>query len=294
MGPRTGTRPLVVIVGETASGKSALALKLAEKFNGEIICADSRTVYKGMDIGTAKPSAQERSRVPHHLLDLVRPDEHFTVADFKRLALAAVQDISGQGKLPILVGGTGLYIDAILYDFELRPAADSAQREELNKLSIEQLRAKLKAAGIPLPRDPQNPRRLIRTLETGGTVAHRKPFRKNTLVIGLHLDKEALLQRITQRVGAMVKAGFVDEVKMLGERYGWQAPALQAPGYKAFEAYVRGDVSLEQAKNAFIKNDLDLAKRQRTWFKRNPRIQWFDDPSDAVDFVTTFLNKTLL
>lgn len=283
--------PLLVIVGETASGKSALAIELAKKFNGEIIAADSRTVYRGMDIGTAKPSKAEQANIPHHLLDIVSPAEKFSAADFKRLANKAIEDISNRGKLPILAGGTGLYIDAVIFDFQFRPAGSPALREELSKFSVEKLQERLKEQGIPLPENKQNPRHLIRTLETKGELTKRKPLRKDTLVIGLKIDREMLKQRIRQRVDAMVAAGFVDEVRRLGEAYGWDSEALQTPGYKAFRGYITGELSLDQAKEQFITYDLQLAKHQRTWFKRNESIHWVEKQSEVVDLITTFLNK---
>lgn len=283
--------PLVVIVGETASGKSALALLLAERFNGEIIAADSRTVYKGMDIGTAKPSQSERAKIPHHLLDVVSPNERFSVADFKQLADQAIDDITTRGKLPILVGGTGLYVDAVIFDFQFRPVGDKKLREELLNLSVEQLQQQLLMQGIKLPENKRNPRHLIRALETNGVTPTQSPLRSNTVLIGLRLDLETLKQRVTQRVEQMIAAGFIDEAQQLGKRYGWDNEALQAPGYKAVHRYVAGEISLDEMKEQFVKNDLALAKRQRTWFKRNESIHWISEQSEAVDFITTFLNK---
>ncbi len=253
--------PLIVIVGQTASGKSEAALKLAEIINGEIICADSRTVYKGMDIGTAKPTKADQKHVPHHLLDIVEPDEKFTVADFKRLAEKAIDDISNRSKVPILVGGSGLYINSVIFGYQF-----SSKGSE---------------------RDEQNPRHLKRS---GDFIPNQK-LRSNTLIFGLQLPEEVIKKRIAERVDKMIKHGLVEEVGRLGKRYGWATPALQAPGYKAFRSYVLGEIDLEQAKSLFIKNDLDLAKRQRTWFKRNKRIQWQNDPNKIVDIATTELNK---
>jgi tRNA dimethylallyltransferase len=284
----------LVIVGETASGKSALAIELAERFDGEIIAADSRTVYKGMDIGTAKPSLEERARIPHYCLDLVTPDEPFTVADFKREAERAMEDIAARGKLPVLVGGTGLYIDAILYDFSFRAPGDKSMRAKLADLSVQELQERLLARGIPLPNNPRNPRHLIRALETGGEKPLSRPINENTLVIGLKVEREVLKQRIRDRIGQMVEQGLVEEARRLGERYGWDVPAMQAPGYKAFRGYIEGSIQLEEAKRLFAWADLDLAKRQRTWFRRNKSIHWFDNRGklpEIVDLTTTLLNK---
>lgn len=280
--------PIVAIVGATASGKSSLALQIAQQFNGEIIAADSRTVYKGMDIGTAKPTKAEQAQVPHHLIDVVTPDQSFTVADFKRLADQAITDIQARGKLPILVGGTGLYVDAVLYGFEFRPV-DAAKRQVLEKLSVEELQAQVEEQGLPMPTNQQNPRHLVRTLESAGAVGKRNSLRQNTLFIGLQLDNEVLKSHIKQRVDQMFQNGFIAEANALGEEYGWEVSALQAPGYKAIHQYLNGDRSIEEAKQMFVRNDWLLAKRQRTWFKRNPDIQWFNNSEQAVHAVEAFL-----
>lgn len=256
------TSPLVVIVGETGSGKSALALGLAEQFAGEIICADSRTVYKGLDIGTAKPSKQDQQRVPHHLLDIVEPDQRFTVADFKQLATKAIQDIQARSKLPIMVGGTGLYVDALLYNFEFAPP-ELAQK-----------------------RDPLNPRHLDKTIKP-----LRSDLRPNTLLLGLKLPQAELTTRLTSRTEAMLQQGLEQEVKGLSERYGWEIAALKSVGYREWQAYFASAQTFDQTKDLIIKHSLDYAKRQRTWFKRNPSIQWLQDPSKAVKITSQFLSK---
>ncbi|HSX32909.1 MAG TPA: tRNA (adenosine(37)-N6)-dimethylallyltransferase MiaA [Candidatus Saccharimonadales bacterium] len=291
MDSRSTHSPLVVIVGQTASGKSDLALELARRFNGEIIAADSRTVYTGMDIGTAKPTLKERQTVRHHLIDVVTPDQAFSVAKFQQMAEAAIRDIGLRGKLPILVGGTGLYIDALLYSFKLRPPADVNLRQELSQLSVEALQTRLMEQGIALPANKQNPRHLIRSLETKGVPASRSKLRSNTLLIGIQVSKEVLQDRIRSRVEHMVEQGFAEEARSLRSHFGADIPALQAPGYKAFRGYVEGVISLEEAKAQFIQNDLQYAKRQKTWFKRNQDIHWINETAEAIDLVTTFLNN---
>ncbi len=273
--------PLVAIVGETASGKSAMAMELAREFDGEIICADSRTVYVGMDIGTAKPSTADRSLIPHHILDVITPDQRFSAADFKAQAEAAIADILARGKLPIMVGGTGLYVDAVLYDFAFRAPANPAERQKLEKLSVEELQQALAANGIPLPNNPQNPRHLIRALETGGQQPERRTLRGNTLVLGLKIDRELLEKRIEKRIDDMVTTGLLEEIELLAQKYGWDAPGLQAPGYRAFRPYFAGEIDIETAKKQFAQNDKQLAKRQRTWFKRNADIQWVSSVEQA-------------
>jgi len=283
--------PLIVIVGQTASGKTALALEIAEKFDGEIICADSRTIYKGMDIGTAKPNKEEQARVPHHGINLINPDETFSAAQFKEYAFKTIRDIHQRGKLPILVGGTGLYIDAVLFDFQFGERADQKLREELSTKTVPELHSIIHELGYAMPENDQNKRYLIRTIERRGDVGGSKDIRPNTLVLGLVADMETLERRISRRVDTMLEQGFIDEYKKLLLRYQKNAPGFLAPGYKAFAEYLDGTVSLDEAKAAFIRNDRQLARRQRTWFKRNNSVQWLSDRSNAVEIVTTFLNN---
>ena len=281
------TPPLVVIVGETASGKTALAIELARRFNGEIIAADSRTVYMGMDIGTAKPSMAERQGIPHFGLDVVEPGQHFSVYDFQQLAQSAIENTSSRGRLPIIVGGTGLYVDSVLYDFTFRSRPAAQIREQLQGLSIEELQNSILAAHLPLPENSQNPRHLTRILESGEAPKQHKKLRENTLVLGISLPREELEQRIKSRVETMVAAGLVDEIRTLAVRYG-DTEAFRTPGYKAFLEYIRGNMTLEAAKQQFARDDLRLAKRQRTWFKRSSDIHWLsgsDKLAEAVELV---------
>lgn len=288
------TPKLIVIVGETASGKSALALQLAQIFDGELICADSWTVRREVDIGTAKPSAEERALVPHHLLDIVGPDEDFTAAVFKDLAQAKIAEIAARGKLPILVGGTGLYIDAILYDFGFLPAGDRQDRQELDALGADQLLARAHELGLATDGiDVRNKRRLIRLIETDGALPTRQVMREHTLLLGVRVDRETLRQRIELRVDAMLAAGLEAEVRSLVDAYGWDCEALKGVGYAQWRSYFAEAETLAATRQRIIKATLDLAKRQRTWFKRNKSIQWIDAPvnqSHVVDLVTTFLS----
>ncbi|MCA9330882.1 tRNA dimethylallyltransferase [Candidatus Saccharibacteria bacterium] len=250
--------PLVVIVGPTASGKTALAIELAERYDGEIICADSRTVYKGLDIGTAKPTPEERRQVPHHLLDVAGLDEPFTVADFKQSAEKAIEDISRRGKLAIMVGGSGLYVDAVIYDYQF---SDGSRRDEVNARHAH--------------RDSDH---------------SKSGLRHNTLLLGLSVDTDRLRERIRARVESMLREGLVEEVKWaIAQHPG--AKALDATGYKAVRAYLSGDLSVDEAADLFVQNDYQLSRRQMTWFRRNKSIHWLNHPSKADDFVTTFLNK---
>lgn len=288
-------RPLVIIVGETASGKSALSMVLARVLNGEIICADSWTVRRQADIGTAKPSKQDQAAIPHHLLDVVDPDEDFTAAVFKKMANQAIDDISGRGKLPIMVGGTGLYVDGVIYDYGFLPAGDRGDREELNQLSLDQLLEKIDELGLDLGDvDTRNKRRLIRLIETNGAVPSRKAMRENTLIIGIKPDRDDLQKRIIDRVDDMIKAGLEDETRGILEQYGWDCEALKGVGYAQWKRYFEGTETLAETRQKIIKANLDLAKRQRTWFKRNKSIQWFSTPvnqTQIVEAITTFLKN---
>jgi tRNA dimethylallyltransferase len=291
MEPQSDNPPLIIIVGQTASGKSALALDIAERWDGEIIAADSRTVYRGMDIGTAKPSRTDRQHVPHHLLDIRNPDESFTVQDFKQLAEVAISDITKRGRLAILAGGTGLYIDAILFDFAFRGAADPEHRARLNGMSVEELQELLRSQGWSLPRNERNPRHLIRSIESQGRPHVRSALRSNTLVIGLEIDKEALEKRIIDRVDAMLAAGLEQEVSRLSQAYGWQCSPMQTIGYQEFRAYLAGEEAIQTVRQSIITHTRQYAKRQKTWFSRNQVIHWISNSAQAVELATTFLNK---
>ena len=292
MAAKSDQPPLVVIVGETASGKSALAMRLAHIFNAEIICADSWTVRRAVDIGTAKPTAEERQTIRHHLLDVVDPCGDFTAAVFKRLANAAISDIASRGRLPIMVGGTGLYIDGVLFDYGFLPKADKGQREKLNALQVAELLSIIEAEGLPLEGiDIRNKRRLIRLIESGGERPSSNGLRSNTLLLGVSLSQESLRQRITERVDEMLSLGLESEAKELTKAYGWRCEALKGIGYREWQAYFEGSQNLEQTRARIIRSTLDLAKRQRTWFKRNKSINWIWKTEEAADLITTFLNK---
>ncbi|MDQ3065067.1 MAG: tRNA (adenosine(37)-N6)-dimethylallyltransferase MiaA [bacterium] len=282
--------PLLVVVGPTASGKSQLAMEIARKFNGEIICADSRTVYKGMDIGTAKPSTQDQQEVNHHIIDIVKPDEVFTAASFKRLALQAITDITNRGKLPILVGGTGLYIDGVIFDFAFLPPVETEERARLQQLSVAQLQQRLIKQNIAMPENKNNPRHLIRAIETNGAVPVKGNLRGNTLVLGIEKSKQELTQIIENRTKEMIKNGLKQEVKTLAILYGWDSPGLSAVGYREWHEK-NDEKAIEQS---IIKNSLNYAKRQRTWFRRNPHIAWIKNSAEVTELVQSFIqqNKT--
>ncbi|HSX31510.1 MAG TPA: tRNA (adenosine(37)-N6)-dimethylallyltransferase MiaA [Candidatus Saccharimonadales bacterium] len=285
--------PLLVVVGETASGKSALALELAEQFNGELICADSWTVYRGFDIATAKPTAEEQARVPHHLLDVADPVEGFSAVVFQRLANEAIVGIWARGRLPIMVGGTGLYVDSILYDYSFLPPSDPQLRSELNAQSLEDLLKRADELGLDTSGiDLRNKRRVIRLIENNGVRPSKHELRPNTLVLGIQTEREQLRERVTARVDDMLAAGLENEVRVLAQRYSWEAEPMKGIGYVEWRQYFAGEQSIDETRERIINATMNLAKRQRTWFKRNTSIQWVSDRSYAVDFVTTFLNKT--
>lgn len=285
--------PLVVIVGETASGKSALAMELAIQFDGELICTDSWTVYKGFDIGTAKPSAAERGRVPHHLLNVADPADGFSAPQFQKMAQAAIADIASRGAVPIMVGGTGLYIDSVLFNYGFLPPTAASVRQELSDLSLTAVQERAQAMGLDTTGiDMQNKRRVIRLIENNGERPSKQLLRPNTLIVGIATEREDLLERVTGRIDAMLAAGLEAEVHDLSERYGWQAEPMKGIGYREWQDYFLGTQSLEATRQRIIKATMDLAKRQRTWFKRNQSIQWVNNPSKAVEITTTFLNKT--
>ncbi|HJQ08528.1 MAG TPA: tRNA (adenosine(37)-N6)-dimethylallyltransferase MiaA [Candidatus Saccharimonadales bacterium] len=283
--------PLVVIVGQTASGKTALAIELATRFNGEVVAADSRTVYRGMDIGTAKPTLEERALVPHHLIDIIEPNEPFTVADFKHLADKAIKDIVSRGKLPLLVGGSGLYVDAVIYNFQFRTPSDLTKRAYLQTLSVQELQNLLQTRDLPLPHNASNPRHLIRAIETKGAPSLRHALRPGILLMGLAPEKEELTRRIMRRVDGMFAQGLIDEARRLNKKYSWDLPALQTPGYKTFRRYLAGEAPLDGAREECIRSHIQYAKRQKTWFKRDKNIIWISKSEEAVDLVTTLLNK---
>lgn len=284
--------PLVIIVGETGSGKSSLAIELAKKFNGEIVSADAWAVYKGFNIGTAKPSEEEQRQVPHHLIDVAEPSDGFSAAEFKRLAGKVIEGISACGKLPILVGGTGLYIDSVIYDYGFLPAGPEARRKELDGLSIEALVAIIEAEAIDAEGiDLRNKRRLVRLIESGGVRPAKSELRADTLIIGLETDRNELEDRLTKRVDSMLKNGLETEVKTLSQQYDWQTEPMKGIGYREWQMYFDGQQSLEQTRQRIISSSMQLAKKQRTWFKRNKSIHWIQTPEQAITLVNKFLNN---
>ena len=293
--PRPRKPKIIVIVGPTASGKSDLAIKLAGKFNSEIISADSRQIYRGMDIGTAKPAKTEIRKIPHHLIDIKNPDENYTVAQYKKDCLKAIKMVLAKNKIPVLVGGTGLYIKTIADNLEIPEVKPDFQlreklEKELKSKGLDYLYQKLieldpEAAYII---DSKNPRRIVRALEI--TLKTEKPFSQqrksgkklfNCLKIGISLPKEKLREKINKRADKILKNGLIKEVKNLIKKYPFDIPAFDAIGYREIINYLQGKVSLDETTALIKKNTWRYAKRPITWFKKDKKIIWIDNPQKA-------------
>lgn len=301
-----GSPNLIAIVGPTAVGKSVLAIQLAQEFRGEIVSADSRTLYRGMDIGTAKPTPDEQRLVPHHLIDIVNPDELFTLADYQQRAYATIEAIHARGNVPFLVGGTGLYVRAVLDGLIIpRVEPDPARRAELEREDAATLYARLQqldpvaAARI----DPRNKRRVIRALEvcesTGKPISElqtRRAPNYRILRIGLTMPRALLYERINARVDAMIAQGLVDEVRgLLARGYSPNLPALSGLGYRQIIAYLNGVISLDEAVRVLKRDTRRFVHHQYTWFRlSDTRICWFDvstTPSEKIrEAVRQFLS----
>ncbi len=317
---------IICIVGPTASGKTALGITLAKKFNGEVVSADSRMVYRGMEIGTAVPKGTLRPSfvktsegrqaqgilgralvvegVPHYLIGIVEPDHPFTVVDWREQAITVIDDILKRGKLPIVVGGTGLYFSVLLDNFEIPPGtADNEERAKLEKLwktpsgkeQIVQTLLRLDPDANKVV-DLKNSRRVIRAIEV--CKASGKPFTQQlkkkaplyeALEIGLTIQKEELEKRLEERTEQQFRDGLLEEVKLLKQQYGCNVPSMLGFVYKEVCQYLDGELSLEKTKEIITLQNRQYAKRQMTWFKRDKRIQWVDDPQEAMELVSGFL-----
>jgi tRNA dimethylallyltransferase len=288
---------LVVILGPTGSGKTTLSVALGKQFDGEIVSCDSVAVYRGLEIGSAKPSAEQRQLVPHHLLDVASPDAFYTAGDYAREARAAIADIAGRGKIPIVTGGTGLYLRALLQGLFAGPQRSAALRERL--LRKAETRGPAGLHRILKRLDPASAARIhandmakvIRAIEV--TLAASQPMSEawkqgrealsgyRILRIGLDPERAALYERINARARAMFAEGLVEETQDLIVRYGWP-PALASLGYRQAALYLEGGWTLEQAIAAASQGHRNYAKRQLTWFRREPEVCWLhgfgDDP----------------
>jgi tRNA dimethylallyltransferase len=302
--------PLILLIGPTAVGKTELSLQLAERLDGEIVSADSRLFYRGMDIGTAKPTLDERARVPHHLIDVANPYEVWSLAVFQGKATETIADIHGRAKLPLLVGGTGQYVRAVSEGWtppEVKP--DERLRDELEKMKEERgadwLHEKLQtldpAAAEKI--DARNVRRTVRALEVILTTG--RPFSQQRgqsvspyklITIGLNRPREELYQRVDERIEAMFEAGFLDEVKgLLAQGFSPDLPPMSAIGYRECVRVVNGELTAEQAKVEMRRATRMFVRRQANWFKEDdPNIHWFyAGESNLVESVEGFVRSNL-
>lgn len=308
MKPLDKSKPTVLaLVGPTASGKTSLSVDLAQKFNGEIIACDSRTVYRHMDIGTAKPTLDERKGVPHHMLDVVEPNSVYTVAEFQKDGTAAINSVLSRGKLPIVAGGTGLYSRALLEGLQIPEVAPQEDlRELLRKIAEtegnESLFNRLKDLD-PVSAEkimPNDLFRIIRAIEVSTVLG--KPFSEatrrvevpfNVVWIGLNFeDRSVLKERIALRMSLMMEQGFLGEAKFLHQKFGVTQPILNAVGYRQLFNYIDGVWTLEEAIEDSLKHNFQLARKQIMWFRANPDTIWFfvdkskqlfQDVLDALD-----------
>lgn len=268
---------LIVITGPTASGKTGLALSLAERYGGEIVCADSRTIYRGMDIGTAKPTPDQQRRVRHHLIDIVGPGERCSVVDFQQLAFKAINDIRRRGRVPFLVGGTGLYVDAVMLDYSFSPRqpGSTAERTQWEACSVEELQLMIKERHLLLPENKNNRRHLLGVLERGKANPSRRSVPdSHTAVVSIATDDTTLSQRIVMRTDDMFRRGVIDEAQRLALIYGWDSTAMTGNGYPILKRLLHDEIDEREAKTLFCLRDRQLVKKQRTWLRRHRWLQW--------------------
>lgn len=297
-GPRDS--PSVILLGPTGSGKTALSLALGERFGGEIVSCDSVAVYRGMDLGTAKPTAAERARLPHHVIDIADPDDPFTAGEYSQRARAALREIASRGNLPIVTGGTGLYLRALIEGLFAGPGRQSDLRERLQRSHCSHGTGWLHR--ILLRLDPESAARihandtpkLIRAIEV--CLAARKPISQllsrdpltgfRLLRIGLNPPRQQLYSRLDRRCAEMFAAGLIDEARGLLDRYG-PVKALDSLGYRQAIQVLRGELSLEDALKAAQQGHRNFAKRQMTWFRREPDVKWIEGFGDGPETIRT-------
>lgn len=303
--------PLVVVAGPTASGKTAAAIHICKKFDGEVVSADSMQIYKYLSVGTAKPDEAEKKGIPHHLMDFLEPSQPFSVAEYVKLAKEAIADIHSRGKLPVLVGGTGLYIDSLVSNIQFSDSdSDPKLREQLHQYAAEKgnealwklLEEKDQQAAADI--HPNNVGRVVRAIEmietTGKTKteqleeSRREPSPYHVLYLALNYrDRQTLYDRINLRVHIMLEQGLEQEARWLQE-HGYAPTAAQAIGYKEMFGYLNGEETLEQAIEKIQQGSRRYAKRQLTWFRRNEAVQWLypDDFADKEEFFAS-LDETV-
>lgn len=298
-------KPLIAIVGPTAVGKSELALELAEEFRGEIVSADSRQIYRGMDIGTAKPTPADRARVPHHLIDVVNPNAVFTLADYQHLAYTIIAQIHARGKVPFLVGGTGLYVRAVLDGLTIpRVMPNPERRRELAREDAHVLHARLQQldAHAAARIDPHNKRRVIRALEvceaTGQPISalqQQRPPDYRVLRIGLTMPRAQLYERINARVDRMIAEGLIEEVRaLLAHGYTTDLPAMSGLGYRQIAAYLNGALTREEAIRQLKRDTRRFVHHQYTWFRLDDsRIRWYDSTPTRAETIRGVVREFL-
>lgn len=275
---------VIAVVGATASGKTSYAIELAKKINGEIISADSRLVYKGMDIGTAKPTIDEMQEIPHYMIDVVEPEYNYSVGLYVKEAKKHITDIISRGKVPIVVGGTGLYFRVLLENYDLPDVKpDYELRKELSSYSYEELLEMLtkldeKAANSVEKNDKKKLIRYIEIIKLAGKpldlVRGVKEKEFNVEWVGLNFPREILYDRINKRVDLMIEQGLIDETKKLLQKHGRISNITDTIGYREVLAYLDGELSLDEAKDKLKQNTRNYAKRQLTWFRKNEQINW--------------------
>lgn len=290
--PQSKSRPLIAIVGPTGVGKTRLAVSVAAEVRGEIVSADSRQVYRGMDVGTDKPTEEQRKLVPHHLVDIVSPDDEFTLAQYQDSAYQAIEDVLSRGKVPFLVGGTGLYVRAVLEGFVIprvrpNPPLREKLREEAEREGAEALHDRLQKVDPEAASriDARNVRRVVRALEVYeelgrpiSSVQERRPPPYRILKIGLTMPREQLYRRIDERVDSMVERGLLSEVQeLVAEGYGYDLPAMSGLGYRQMGMYLRSEVDLPTAISQIKTQTHRFVRQQYKWFRLDDdTIQWFD------------------
>lgn len=292
---------LVVVAGPTASGKTALAIDLAKRLNGEIVSADSMQIYKYMDIGSAKPDEEERNAVPHHLIDFLEPDEEWSVADYTEAAHRVIEEIASRGKTPVMAGGTGLYINSVVNDvsfgeidtdYEIRAELQQLADEKGNEALIEMLREFDPVSAKRL--HPNNVRRVIRAIEfyrvTGVPISRHQEMTQQTqsryepVMFLINWEREVLYDRINRRVDMMIENGLLNEVKMLMDMgYTKELNSMKGIGYKELIDYFNGECSLEEAVDLIKQSSRRYAKRQLTWFRRDDRIHMLDANKNVTE-----------